>query len=66
MQRVAQVRLMHTAGVVLWTTTAVLLKEHGPLAPIWLQSVPLRSLTAQPDHTLRWRLSQVVIGMKDR
>jgi hypothetical protein len=40
MQRVAQARLAHTPGVVLWTTTEVLLNEHGPLASIWLQGIP--------------------------
>ena len=37
MQRVAQARLTQFAGLVVWTTTEVLLNEHGPLAPIWLQ-----------------------------
>lgn len=32
MQQVAQDRLTRSPGVVLWTTTAVLLKDHGPLA----------------------------------
>jgi hypothetical protein len=31
MQRVAQTRLAETSGLMLWTTTEVLLKEHGPL-----------------------------------
>jgi len=34
-QRVTQARLAHTAGLVICTTTEVLLNEHGPLAPIW-------------------------------
>ena len=37
MQRVAQARLTSTPGLVVWTTTRVLLDEQGPLAPIWLQ-----------------------------
>ena len=38
-QRVAQVRLVHTPGLVLWTTTEVMVREQGPLAPIWLQGI---------------------------
>jgi Replication-relaxation len=35
-RRVAHARLTHTSGLVVCTTTEVLLNEHGPLAPIWL------------------------------
>ena len=35
-RRVAHARLAHTSGLVVCTTTEVLLNEHGPLAPIWL------------------------------
>ena len=35
-QRVTQARLARTSGLVLCTTTEVLLNEHGPLASIWL------------------------------
>ena len=38
-QRVAQVRLVHTPGLVLWTTREVMVREQGPLAPIWLQGI---------------------------
>jgi hypothetical protein len=38
MQRVALARLTSPAGLMVWTTTRVLLNEPGPLAPIWLQS----------------------------
>jgi hypothetical protein len=38
MQRVALARLTSPAGLMVWTTTDVLLNELGPLAPIWLQS----------------------------
>ena len=53
MQRVAQDRLTHSPGVVLWTTTAVLLKERGPLAPIWLKGIPPHSQVAQSYGSLR-------------
>ncbi len=35
-RRVAHAKLAHTSGLVVCTTTEVLLNEHGPLAPIWL------------------------------
>jgi predicted transcriptional regulator len=53
MQRVAQDRLTRSPGVMLWTTTAVLLKEHGPLAPIWLQSKAQSNQVKQSDSSLR-------------
>ena len=34
-QRVAHVHLPPGTGLLVWTTTEVLLKERGPLAPIW-------------------------------
>ena len=53
LQRVAQDRLTQLPGVVLWTTTEVLLKDHGPLAPIWLQGIPQSSQKAQSYSSLR-------------
>jgi hypothetical protein len=53
MQRVAQARLTPTPGVVLWTTTEVLLHERGPLAPIWLQGIPPWSKAPCPGGSLR-------------
>jgi len=52
MQQVARVRLTFTPVLVLWTTTEVLLCEHGPLARIWLQGVPPRSQAAQSGSSL--------------
>ena len=40
MLRVAQARLASTPGLVLWTTTEVLLNEYGLLSPVWLQGMP--------------------------
>jgi len=54
-QRVAQARLMQTSGLVVWTTTAVLLNEYGPLAPIWVKSVP-RCNQAEQSGELRKRI----------
>lgn len=39
MLRVAQTCLSHVHGLVLLMTTEVLLKEYGPLAPIWVQTI---------------------------
>ena len=53
MQRVALARLTSTPGFVVWTTTAVFLKEHGPLASIWLRGILTHSQVAQSDSSLR-------------
>src|SRR5260221_6797853 len=47
MQRVAQARLAHTPGLMLWTTTGVLLQGEGPAAPIWLRAVPQSERSVQ-------------------
>ena len=62
MQRVAQARLAHTPGVVLWTTTEVLLNEHGPLASIWLQGIPQRSQASQPGGSHRYCVFDAILG----
>jgi len=46
--------------VVVWTTTAVLLNEHRPLAPIWLQGIPQRRQAVQLGDSLRQRLFDVI------
>jgi hypothetical protein len=51
-QRVAQARLTSMPELELWTTTEVLLNEHGPLAPIWLQGIPQHRKGAQPGGSL--------------
>jgi len=61
LQRVAQARLTHTPGVVVWTTTGVLLNEQGPLAPIWLQGIPQRRQAIQLEDSLRKRLLDVIL-----
>jgi hypothetical protein len=55
-QRVAQARLIQCPGLELWTTTEVLFHEHGPLAPIWLQSLPQRRQAAKPGSIVRRRV----------
>ena len=64
MQRVAQARLTHTPGVMVWTTTEVLLNEQSPLASIWLQGIPQRRQAAQPGDSLRQRLFDVILLKK--
>jgi Replication-relaxation len=60
MQRVAQASLAHTSGLVLRATTEVLLKEYGPLAPIWLQTIPWSSQLAEPGALPRSGLFNVI------
>jgi predicted transcriptional regulator len=55
-QRVAQARLAHIPGLVLWTTTEVLFHEQGPLANIWLQGIPQRDQVTHPSDSLRYRI----------
>src|SRR5215467_13072305 len=53
MLRVAQARLAPLRGFELWTATEVLMNEHGPLAPIWLQGIPQSSQVSQPEGSYR-------------
>ncbi len=52
-QRVAQARLAHITGLVLRTTTAALLDEHGPHALIWSPGMQQRAQALQPGDSLR-------------
>jgi predicted transcriptional regulator len=65
-QRVAQVRLAHITGPVLQTTTAVLLHEHGPLAPIWSQGLQQRTQASAPGDSLRQCLFGTISPEKER
>ena len=62
MQRVAQARLTSPSGLVVWTTTMVLLDEQGPLAPIWLQCLPQSIQAAQSGSALRQCFFDVILG----
>jgi predicted transcriptional regulator len=64
MHRVAQARLTHTPGFMMWTTTEVLLSELSPLAPIWLQAIPQRRQAAHADSSLRRGLFDGKFGKK--
>ena len=60
MQRVAQTRLTHVPGLVLWTTTEVLLNEYGPRGSIWLKNIPLRSHVEQLTNVRRQLIFDMV------
>ncbi len=62
MHRAAQASCVAHSGLGIWTTTEVLLKERGPLAPIWLQEVPRGSSPVQPGATLRQQWNEVMLG----
>jgi predicted transcriptional regulator len=61
MHRVALARLITPTGLVVWTTTEVLLNKQGPLAPIWLRSRLLCSeAAAEPGSALRQCLFDMI------
>lgn len=62
MRRVTQARLVHTSGLVVCTTTEVLLNEHGPLAPIWLLGTQGCDQRGLPGPVERYGLLQVMAG----
>jgi Replication-relaxation len=62
LQRVAQAKLLPGHGLGVWTTTEVLLQEHGPDAPIWLLGMPQRSQATKPGGTLRQAWSDMIAG----
>jgi hypothetical protein len=45
--------LAQVSGLMIWTSTAVLLKEYGPFAPIWAQGLPLPHKAAHPEDAHR-------------
>jgi hypothetical protein len=59
-QRVTQVKLAQASGLVVWTTTEVLLNDHGPLAPIWLPIIPKCDQGVQPSGSFRERMFDMV------
>jgi hypothetical protein len=56
LQRAVQERLALTPVLVLWSTSAVLLHEYGPLAPVWLRRFPRSSQVASSDGSVRQHL----------
>ncbi len=65
-QHVAQASLAPIAGLVIWTTTVVLLHEHGPLAPIWSLGPPLPCQAAQPGGSPRRCLFKTISQEKGK
>jgi len=65
-QRVAEASLMHVNGLVIWTTTMVLLHEQGPLAPIWSPGLLLPGKAAQPAGSPRRGVFEVISQEKGR
>jgi hypothetical protein len=53
MLRVAQARLASLRGFEMWTTTEVLMNKRGPLAPIWLQSIPQNNQVTEQEGSYR-------------
>lgn len=58
-QRVAQASLILTPGLLIWTTTEVLLNRYGPIASIWLQGITQSSQAAHRGDSMRQRLFDV-------
>ena len=58
--RVTHARLKHTPGLVVYTTTEVLLNEYGPQAPIWLLDPPERARRAASATVIRQGFSEVI------
>jgi predicted transcriptional regulator len=63
-RRVAHARLTHTSGLVVCTTTEVLLNEHGPRAPIWLLGTQGCDQAGLTGSVLRYGLSQLLSSSK--
>jgi hypothetical protein len=64
MQRVTQARLAPTLGLMVCTTTEVLLNEHGPLAPIWLLCTAGRGKEGLIGSVHRYDLTQLMSHSK--
>jgi protein involved in plasmid replication-relaxation len=63
-RRVAHAKLAHTSGLVVCTTTEVLLNEHGPLAPIWLLGTQGYDQGGLTGSVQRYGWSQLISSSK--
>ena len=63
-RRVAHSRLAQTSGLVVCTTTEVLLNEHGPLAPIWLLGTHVCDQGGLTGSVQRYGWSQLISSSK--
>jgi Replication-relaxation len=50
---VVRTRLAQADGLVVWSTTEVLLNTYGPLAPIWFKTIPTLSQVEQSGNVAR-------------
>ena len=66
MLRVAQISLAHTSDLMAWTTTEVLLNEHGPLGCDLAQTLPDRCQAVRPGGSLRQSSFDVMPGKQGR
>jgi hypothetical protein len=66
MQRVAQASLTSATRLFIWVTTAVLVRERGPLAPIWSPGLPLHDLAAPAADSRRQFLFETIFREKGR
>lgn len=64
-QRVAQSNLSSITGLVIWTTTAVLLHEQGPLAPIWSSGPPQPGQVAKTGSLPRCSVFEMISQEKE-
>jgi hypothetical protein len=62
MHRVVLGRLTHAVGPAVWTTTEVLLKANGPIAPIWMQVTSQSNEPAQVSDGRRSNVFDVHAG----
>jgi hypothetical protein len=50
----------------MWTTIELLIIEHGPLTPIWLQGIPQSSQVPEQEGTRRQCLFDAILGKPDQ
>jgi hypothetical protein len=60
MQREAQTKLVDISGLVMWTTTEVMLAQYNPLASIWLQSLPKQGHKLQDGRVPRQSWTEMI------
>ena len=59
-QRITHARLEQTPGLVVCTTTEVLLNEHGPRAPIWVPGSPGDAQKVASGFVIRQGFSELI------
>lgn len=65
--RIARMALTHFPGMLmLWTTTEALLREYGPLAPIWLPGLAHQTEARRPARELRQSVFDVPLEQRGK